>query len=84
MKKRMLHSQMNSAVIKADLHVHSKFSKRPTEWILQKIGCPESYTEPAYLYKIAKLRGMSLVTITDHNTIDGCLEIAHLPDTFIS
>jgi glycosyltransferase involved in cell wall biosynthesis len=27
---------------------------------------------------------MSLVTITDHNTIAGALEIAHLPNTFIS
>ncbi len=27
---------------------------------------------------------MSLVTISDHNTIDGALEIAHLPDTYIS
>ncbi|MBS3779283.1 MAG: glycosyltransferase family 1 protein [Desulfovermiculus sp.] len=27
---------------------------------------------------------MDLVTITDHDTIDGNLEIAHLPDTFIS
>lgn len=27
---------------------------------------------------------MDFVTITDHNTIDGCLEIAHLPGTFIS
>jgi glycosyltransferase involved in cell wall biosynthesis len=27
---------------------------------------------------------MSAVTITDHNSIEGCLEIAHLPDTFIS
>jgi glycosyltransferase involved in cell wall biosynthesis len=27
---------------------------------------------------------MSHVTISDHNTIDGALEIAHLPDTFIS
>jgi glycosyltransferase involved in cell wall biosynthesis len=27
---------------------------------------------------------MSLVTITDHNTIDGALQIAHLPDTFVS
>ena len=80
MKKHSL----QRTIIKADLHVHSKFSKRPTEWILQKIGCPESFTEPLQLYKIAKQRGMSLVTITDHNMIDGCLEIAHLPDTFIS
>jgi glycosyltransferase involved in cell wall biosynthesis len=27
---------------------------------------------------------MSLVTITDHNSIDGCMEIAHLPGVFIS
>jgi glycosyltransferase involved in cell wall biosynthesis len=51
---------------------------------LQKIGCPESFTEPLDLYHIAHNRGMSLVTITDHNCIDGVLEIAHLPGTFIS
>ena len=70
--------------MKADLHVHSKHSKRPSEWVLQKLGCPESFTEPTLLYKTALSRGMSLVTITDHNCIDGCLEIAHLPYTFIS
>ena len=80
----MKKDSLSRSIIKADLHVHSKFSKRPTEWILQKIGCPESFTEPRQLYKIAKQRGMTLVTITDHNMIDGCLEIAHLPDTFIS
>ena len=71
-------------VLKADLHVHSKFSKRPSEWILQKLGCAESYTDPVKLYEAAKQQGMDLVTITDHNVIDGALEIAHLPDTFIS
>ena len=69
---------------KVDMHVHSKFSTRPSQWILQKIGCPESFTEPLELYDIAKRRGMDMVTITDHNTIAGSLEIAHLPDTFIS
>lgn len=67
-----------------DLHVHSRFSKRPSQWILQKIGCPESFTEPLQVYRIARQRGMSMVTITDHNTIDGAMEIAHLPDVFIS
>ncbi|WP_373500095.1 glycosyltransferase [Desulfococcus sp.] len=70
--------------MKIDLHVHSRFSRRPTQWILQKIGCPESFTEPLQVYRIAKHRGMSMVTITDHNTIDGAMEIAHLPDVFIS
>ncbi len=29
-------------------------------------------------------RGMDFVTITDHDTIDGCLQIRNLPNTFIS
>jgi hypothetical protein len=70
--------------MKADLHVHSKFSKRPSEWILQKLDCPESFTSPTSLYNIVRERGMSIVTITDHNTIEGCLDIAHLPGVFIS
>jgi hypothetical protein len=70
--------------MRADLHVHSKYSKRPSQWFLQKLGCPESFTEPLDLYRIARNRGMSLVTITDHNRIEGALEIAHLPGTFIS
>jgi glycosyltransferase involved in cell wall biosynthesis len=67
-----------------DLHIHSKYSKRPSQWVLQKINCPESFTEPLQIYHIARRRGMSLVTITDHNSIDGALEIGHLPGTFIS
>ncbi|MGA3117961.1 MAG: glycosyltransferase [Syntrophobacteraceae bacterium] len=70
--------------MKIDLHVHSKYSVRPSQWILQKLGCPECFTEPAEVYRIAKQKGMDLVTITDHNTISGSAEIAHLPGTFIS
>ena len=70
--------------MRIDIHVHSKFSKRPSEWIFKKIGCSESYTEPLNIYRIAKNRGMTHVTISDHNTIDGALEIAHLPDALIS
>ncbi len=75
---------MKTQDIKVDLHVHSKMSDRPSHWILQKLSCPESFTHPAKLYQVAKQRGMDLVTITDHNTINGSLEIAHLPDTFVS
>ena len=75
---------MPESWFKVDLHVHSKHSTRPSQWILQKIGCPESFTEPIDLYNAARSKGMDLVTITDHNTIEGCLEIAHLPGTFIS
>lgn len=77
-------SSTNSSGMKVDLHVHSKSSTRPSQWILQKIDCPESFTSPKKLYDIAKARGMDLVTVTDHNNINGCLEIAHLPDVFLS
>jgi glycosyltransferase involved in cell wall biosynthesis len=70
--------------MRIDFHVHSKSSKRPSQWFLQKLGSPESFSEPLQIYNIAKQKGMTLVTISDHNTIDGALEIAHLPDTFIS
>ncbi|MDR3641247.1 MAG: glycosyltransferase [Humidesulfovibrio sp.] len=67
-----------------DLHVHSRHSTRPSQWVLQRMGCPESFTKPRMIYDIARARGMGLVTITDHNTIAGSLEIAHLPGAFVS
>lgn len=70
--------------MRIDLHVHSKFSSKPSQWFLQKLGCPESFVEPETLYNLAKGKGMDMVTISDHNTIEGALSIAHLPDTFIS
>jgi hypothetical protein len=69
---------------KADLHVHSKHSNRPSEWILRQFGAPESFTEPRKIYRVCRERGMSFVTISDHDTIEGALEIAHLPGTFLS
>ncbi|BDV44520.1 glycosyl transferase [Geotalea uraniireducens] len=69
---------------KADLHVHSSHSNKPTYWALRKFNCPESFTSPQHLYATARGLGMDYVTITDHNTITGALEIAHLPATFIS
>lgn len=73
-------------MIKADMHVHSVHSKNPSEWFLQKIGARESYTPIETVYLRCKERGMTFVTITDHNTIDGALELraAHPEDTFIS
>jgi len=70
--------------VRIDLHLHSKHSKRPSEWFLKKIGCPESFSEPEYLYELTRRKGMTAFTLTDHNTIDGCLELAHRPGVFIS
>jgi len=69
---------------KADLHLHCKYSDRPSEWFLRRIGAPESFMEPLQVYQACKEAGMDYVTISDHNCIRGALEIAHLPDTFIS
>jgi glycosyltransferase involved in cell wall biosynthesis len=75
---------MDMKTSKADLHVHSKYSDRPSEWFLRRIGAPESFMEPLEVYNACKKAGMDYVTISDHNCIRGALEIAHLPDTFIS
>jgi hypothetical protein len=32
--------------MRIDLHVHSRYSTRPSQWVLQKLGCQECYTEP--------------------------------------
>lgn len=69
---------------RADLHVHSKHSSKPSEWILRQFRAPESYTEPHEIYRLCRERGMDFVTISDHDSVDGALEIAHLPGTFLS
>ncbi len=69
---------------KADLHVHSSHSNKPSMWALRKFNCPESYTSPMYIYETARKKEMDYVTISDHNSINGALEISHLPGTFIS
>jgi len=69
---------------KVDLHVHSKHSNQPAEWYLRQLGAPESFTEPLEIYRRCRARGMDFVTISDHDTVAGALEIAHLPGTFLS
>lgn len=70
--------------MKVDLHVHTKYSNRPTNFFLKKLNAPESLTDPAEAYALAKRRGMGLVTFTDTDSIGGCLELAHHPDVFCS
>jgi len=69
---------------KVDLHVHSRFSDRSREWLLRRFDFPDSYSQPRELCAQLKERGMTFFTITDHNRIEGCLEIAELPGAFIS
>jgi len=59
--------------LKADLHVHSYHSGYAKQ--LPFFRSRECYSTPEEIYRVAKARGMDLVTITDHNTIAGCLEL---------
>ena len=69
---------------KCDLHIHSRFSARSEEWLFRRFDFPDSYSDPRELYRLARGAGMDFVTITDHDTIAGNLEIADLAGTFIS
>jgi glycosyltransferase involved in cell wall biosynthesis len=54
------------------------------EWYSRVFGCPESYAAPARQYELCKARGMSLVTLTDHDTVAGGLTLIDRPDFFLS
>ena len=69
---------------RADMHCHSTASQLSRLGVQRSLGLPECATPPQEVYELAKRRGMDFVTITDHDTIDGALELEHLPDTFVS
>ena len=52
--------------------------------VQRSVGLPECATPPEEVYELAKRRGMEFLTISDHDTIAGGLEIADRPDVFIS
>ena len=68
--------------VRIDLHCHSTFSDERIRWLPGILYHP--LLEPVELYDLAKSRGMDFVTITDHDTIDGCLDLlgrrGDLPD----
>ena len=69
---------------RCDLHVHSRYSSRSEEWLFRRFNLPDSYSDPREIYRREREAGMDFVTITDHDTIDGCLQIIDLPQTFLS
>ena len=62
-------------VTRADLHVHSHASRGSAAKWLGALGVAECYSSPEAVYDLAKARGMDLVAITDHDEIDGALEL---------
>ncbi len=69
---------------RADLHVHSTASEESKLGVQRALGLPECATPPEEVHELAKRRGMDFVTITDHDTIAGALQIADRPDVFVS
>jgi predicted metal-dependent phosphoesterase TrpH len=69
--------------MRCDLHVHSLHSGPADLPLLRHVG-RESYSAPHAVYEKALARGMDLVTLTDHDTIAGALELRHLPNVFLS
>jgi len=68
--------------MRCDLHVHSRHSGRTTLPVLHHVA-RDSYSEPEQIYETARRRGMDLVVITDHDSIEGGLEIAHRPGVLL-
>jgi glycosyltransferase involved in cell wall biosynthesis/predicted metal-dependent phosphoesterase TrpH len=75
----------NIQTSRADLHCHSTASQVSKLGVQRALGLPECATPPEEVYELAKRRGMDFVTITDHDTISGALEIAgRYEDAFLS
>jgi glycosyltransferase involved in cell wall biosynthesis/predicted metal-dependent phosphoesterase TrpH len=66
------------------MHCHSTASQLSRLGVQRSLGLPECATPPEEAYELAKRRGMDFVTITDHDTIAGCLELEGRPDCFVS
>jgi predicted metal-dependent phosphoesterase TrpH len=72
------------ALKRADLHCHSRFSVFK---YFRRANTRDCYNAPEDVYRIAKERGMSYVTLTDHDSIDGALYLLNkhpdLKDFFV-
>jgi glycosyltransferase involved in cell wall biosynthesis/predicted metal-dependent phosphoesterase TrpH len=69
---------------RVDMHCHSTASQLSRLGVQRSLGLPECATPPEEVYELARRRGMDFVTITDHDTIAGCLELDGRPDCFVS
>jgi glycosyltransferase involved in cell wall biosynthesis/predicted metal-dependent phosphoesterase TrpH len=69
---------------RVDLHCHSAASAVSKLGVQRALGLPECATPPEEVYALAKRRGMDFVTVTDHDTIAGVLQLADRADVFVS
>jgi hypothetical protein len=68
-------TEFSAGLTRIDAHCHSWASDGPAVAALGLINCPECYSPPERVYEQAMARGMDLVTITDHDTIKGAMEL---------
>jgi predicted metal-dependent phosphoesterase TrpH len=73
----------NNSFMRCDLHVHSTASGMCNTPGLTRV-CRESYNDPAEVYDRLKRLGMSIVTMTDHDSIDAADVLRRHPDFFLS
>jgi predicted metal-dependent phosphoesterase TrpH len=76
-------SPFYSRNMRCDLHVHSIASGMCDTPGLTRIA-KESYNQPAEVYHRCKHLGMSIVTLTDHDSIDAAEALRKYPDFFLS
>ena len=69
---------------RVDMHCHSTASLLSKLGVQTSLGLPECATPPEDVLELATRRGMDFVTLTDHDTIAGALEIADDPRVFLS
>ncbi|HXA63866.1 MAG TPA: PHP-associated domain-containing protein [Bryobacteraceae bacterium] len=69
--------------MRCDLHVHTRHSGMCNLPVLKRV-CRECYNDPEAVYETLKRRGMDLVTVTDHDSIDAVESLRRRPDFFLS
>ena len=69
--------------MRCDLHVHTIHSGMCSIPLLNR-ACRESYNDPREVYETLKRRGMGLITVTDHDSIDAVESLRRRPDFFLS
>lgn len=80
---RLFISSRDYCGMRCDLHVHTKASGRITTPFIRHF-CNESYNDAQDVYDRCKRLGMSIVTITDHDSIDAAEVLRSRPDFFLS
>lgn len=76
-------SPLDNHFMRCDLHVHSIASGMCQTPVLNRV-CRESYNQPEEVYSRLKQLGMSVVTLTDHDSIEGAEALRKYRDFFLS